>query len=213
MRSRKRKRRARLLDEMRWNPGLRTYIARRDAWTGGVLRSSPPPPAAAAGAPPASTTAPTTSATTTTGSNSSHFPPAAAPPIIPPTDLLELVPLHPPLLPPSNPIRASITPATYASIYSKVVTQGLTPTIPINLADVTRALVQGWKADGEWPPQGGQLGAGGEGLAGAGKRRAGRGVLGGLRGGRLRRVLGLGGEGGEGEREGRGDAPGGGEGG
>ena len=41
--SRKRKRRRRLLDEMRWNAGLQTYVARRDAWTGGITRSSPPP--------------------------------------------------------------------------------------------------------------------------------------------------------------------------
>jgi hypothetical protein len=53
----------------------------------------------------------------------------------------------------SNPIRASITPAMFPSIYSKVVIQGLTPTVPINLADMTKAMVQGWKADGQWPPK------------------------------------------------------------
>lgn len=53
----------------------------------------------------------------------------------------------------SNPVRSSITPALYASLYSKVIVQGLTPTIPINLADVTKALVAGWKADGQWPPK------------------------------------------------------------
>lgn len=62
-----------------------------------------------------------------------------------------LIPVVPSLIATTNPIRASITPAMYPSIYSKVVVQGLTPTVPINLADVTKAMVQGWKADGQWP--------------------------------------------------------------
>ncbi|RAO66860.1 uncharacterized protein BHQ10_002872 [Talaromyces amestolkiae] len=53
----------------------------------------------------------------------------------------------------SNPVRSSISPTLYPSLYSKVIVQGLTPTIPINLADVTKALVAGWKADGQWPPK------------------------------------------------------------
>lgn len=61
------------------------------------------------------------------------------------------IPVVPSLIAATNPIRASITPAMYPSIYSKVVVQGLTPTVPINLADVTKAMVQGWKSDGQWP--------------------------------------------------------------
>lgn len=64
-----------------------------------------------------------------------------------------LIPVVPSMIATTNPIRASITPAMYPSIYSKVVVQGLTPTVPINLADVTKAMVQGWKADGQWPPK------------------------------------------------------------
>ncbi|PGH05213.1 hypothetical protein GX51_03112 [Blastomyces parvus] len=64
-----------------------------------------------------------------------------------------LIPVVEPLLPITNPVRASIKPSIYPSIYSKVVIQSLTPAIPINLSDVTKALVQGWKADGEWPPK------------------------------------------------------------
>ncbi|KAI9044076.1 DUF4050 domain-containing protein [Aspergillus affinis] len=63
------------------------------------------------------------------------------------------IPVAPSLISTSNPIRAAITPIMYPSIYSKVVVQGLTPTVPINLADVTKAMVQGWKADGQWPPK------------------------------------------------------------
>lgn len=62
-----------------------------------------------------------------------------------------LIPVAPPFLSPSNPIRSTITLDIYPSIYTKVVVQGMTPTVPINLADVTKAMVQGWKADGQWP--------------------------------------------------------------
>jgi hypothetical protein len=64
-----------------------------------------------------------------------------------------LIPVAPPLLSPSNPIRATINPSIYPSIYTKVVVQGMTPTVPVNLADLTKAMVQGWKADGQWPPK------------------------------------------------------------
>lgn len=64
-----------------------------------------------------------------------------------------VVPVMEPFLPETNYVRSSITPAIYASLYSKVIVQGLTPTIPINLSDVTKALVAGWKADGQWPPK------------------------------------------------------------
>lgn len=61
------------------------------------------------------------------------------------------IPVVPSILAHTNPIRASITPSMYPSIYSKVIVQSLTPTVPINLADVTKAMVQGWKTDGTWP--------------------------------------------------------------
>lgn len=64
-----------------------------------------------------------------------------------------VLPIAPPLFPATNIIRASISPAIYPQIYSKVIIQGLTPSIPINLADVTRALVCGWKSEGQWPPK------------------------------------------------------------
>jgi hypothetical protein len=63
--------------------------------------------------------------------------------------------LYPPLLPSSNPVRASIKPSIYTAIYSKVVVQGLTPTVPIPLPHIVAALVQGWKAEDNWPPKGG----------------------------------------------------------
>lgn len=67
-----------------------------------------------------------------------------------------LVPLAPPLLP-QNVIRQSITPKAYSDIYAKIVVSGQTPKVPINLSHMTRALVQGWKDDGEWPPRPGPV--------------------------------------------------------
>ncbi|KAJ5759523.1 hypothetical protein N7520_006679 [Penicillium odoratum] len=64
-----------------------------------------------------------------------------------------LIPVAPPFLSHENPIRATINSSIYPSIYSKVVVQGMTPTVPVNLAHLTKAMVQGWKADGQWPPK------------------------------------------------------------
>lgn len=64
-----------------------------------------------------------------------------------------LLPLAPPLLPPNNPLRASITPSVYLSLYEKLIIHNLQPSCPINLSDMLRACVSGWKRDGEWPPR------------------------------------------------------------
>ncbi|KAL2753745.1 hypothetical protein ACRALDRAFT_2029509 [Sodiomyces alcalophilus JCM 7366] len=64
-----------------------------------------------------------------------------------------LLPIPPPILPPNNPMRASITPAIYISLYEKVIVHNLTPSCPVNLADMIRSCVAGWKRDGEWPPR------------------------------------------------------------
>lgn len=64
-----------------------------------------------------------------------------------------LIPVPPPLVSPDNFLRKSLTPKTYPEIYSKIVLGSRTPTIPINLSDMTHALVQGWKDSGEWPPR------------------------------------------------------------
>ncbi|KAL8354112.1 hypothetical protein RB601_003794 [Gaeumannomyces tritici] len=64
-----------------------------------------------------------------------------------------VVPIPAPLLPPANAMRASISPAIYLSIYDKVVSHSLQPSCPINLVDMMRSCVAGWKRDGEWPPR------------------------------------------------------------
>ena len=155
--SRKRKRQQVHLEEMEWNEGLRHFVERRDAWSGAkIQRSSPATTKRADGvgtdpsrkrnaiyAPPGATAG---------GFEGVLFDRRSTPPPCQSPNAT-LVPLAPPILPPDNVVRASITPATYPSIYSKIVIQGLTPTVPINLHDVVGALVQGWKDNDEWPPK------------------------------------------------------------
>ena len=64
-----------------------------------------------------------------------------------------MLPIGQPLLPPNNPLRASIAPPVYLSLYDKVIMQSLQPACPINLSDMLRSCVAGWKRDGEWPPR------------------------------------------------------------
>ncbi|KAF1924720.1 uncharacterized protein M421DRAFT_71913 [Didymella exigua CBS 183.55] len=143
-RERKRKRRRmRLEEEMAENEGLRIWVQRRDAWTGAASVRRYGPEAEA------DTTAQDVE-----------------------PDTFDLVPVAPRLLP-TNAIRASITPKSYPDIYAKIVSSSRTPSVPINLADMTRALVQGWKDTNEWPPKIGAL----DPLAG--RRRGAGAVLGG----------------------------------
>ncbi|CAI6339221.1 unnamed protein product [Periconia digitata] len=176
----KRKRDEQLRNEMDENEGLRIFVARRDRWTGAdavrkygtaarpiqdessnpsekttVIPDSSTGESAgrdnddthmsSPGSSPTSTTTPpmdpSDSRALTTGASIPHT---------------TLIPVAPPLLP-TNSIRASITSRTYPDIYSKIVLQGRTPAVPINLADMTKALVKGWRDSGEWPPKQGAL--------------------------------------------------------
>ncbi|EEP81572.1 predicted protein [Uncinocarpus reesii 1704] len=64
-----------------------------------------------------------------------------------------LVPIVPPILPISNPFRSYTVPANYLAIYNKLVVEGNTPAVPVNLLHMTRSLVVGWKREGQWPPK------------------------------------------------------------
>ncbi|MCJ1411038.1 hypothetical protein MMC19_005126 [Ptychographa xylographoides] len=137
--SRKRKRRARQMEQMDWNRGLRTYVERRNKWTGGRFSAES-----------ASDEGGVHLATAGQDSEDhAHDNPQSS--MITPHSV-ELVPIVAPLISPLNPIRSSITPASYANIYDKVIIEGITPKVPINLGDMTRAIVAGWKSHGEWPP-------------------------------------------------------------
>ena len=139
--SRKRKKIARVQEEMEWNAGLAFFEARRNAWTRAV-------------ADPVKSASPT-------ATNGSHISPnalspATSAPSSPTAGLSTLpqVPVTGPFLPPDHPMRKQASsPSSYADIYTRIVAAGTTPKIPINALHITRSLVQGWKESGEWPPR------------------------------------------------------------
>jgi Protein of unknown function (DUF4050) len=206
-----RRRRADLEQEMKWNPGLRFFVERRDTWTGAKKRKNVVQRRRRQ--PSSSSVSPKGDATPSLGQNGEGGSSAdvgaktnsadePSSPVRISTDLLEdltlsekktrdttttteekddahpdnydldgsddisdeiddcdynsddsMIPVMEPFIAESNYVRSSITPAIYASLYSKVIVQGLSPTIPINLSDITKALVAGWKTDGQWPPK------------------------------------------------------------
>ena len=173
-RDKKRKRRHALQEEMNYNAGLCIFMRRRDAWTGAIPMPQSPLDSAVeseasesiaihSGSEDIDLLSPLTSTSqlsTNSKNEATNIPsdPGRAS-VFPKEEELAhisqsvLIPLPPPLLPHSNPVRAGISPATYPSIYSKIVVQGLSPTVPVNLKDVVGAIVDGWKRDGEWPPR------------------------------------------------------------
>lgn len=199
---RRTKRRRLMEEEMGWNTGLRTYVERRNAWSGAqvvkrkrptasrrtsskIMTSEQPADVAGDGQSgngsgsrnsaedveivdhescmSSSLQLSATADTSVTTAPDLQHDDSSFTPLPPGTepegsaiegDPETLIPVVPSIIPLSNPVRASIDSSVYPSIYSKVVIQSLTPTIPINLADMTKCLVQGWKADGQWPPQG-----------------------------------------------------------
>jgi hypothetical protein len=117
----------RISDEMKSNEGLRCFVERRDLWTGARFVPAIP-------------------SSLTTNSNASTI---SVPDSLYWCDLQ--IPVAPPILPVEIcPMRANITPKAYDTIYDKVVLQTITPSCPINLKDMTRSCVQGWKRDGTW---------------------------------------------------------------
>lgn len=142
--ARRRRHQARLEQEMAENEGLRTWVERRDIWTGATsVRKYG-----------TRKRAPMVSPTPEAGSSELATPPGPESQSIDGAtlDTFDIVPIAPRLLA-TNPIRASINPKAYPDIFQKIVVSSRTPSVPINLADMTRALVQGWKDSDEWPPK------------------------------------------------------------
>lgn len=164
---RKKRKRKDLEDELAENSGLCFFLRRRNAWTGAVPReraerklatssdSSPartPTSGISAGAERMEGV--TSSAVVEMSpwippSHASAFAPPPRPEVL--TDVM--LPLAPPLIPPSNPVRISLSSRSQSDLYSKIVRDSRTPAIPVNLADMTRIIVQGWKDEGNWPPR------------------------------------------------------------
>ncbi len=115
-----------------------------------VTSGSPPAPTSPIHSPPTRTST-TTASESDSGVQRTTSQDSSTPAILYPVHTV--VPVPPPLLPAQNPMRASIQPSMYGSLYDKVVVQSLQPSCPVNLADMLRACVVGWKRDGEWPPR------------------------------------------------------------
>lgn len=137
---RKRRRQNNLAEEMESNDGLRCYVERRDAWTGartvhhGNFKRDDISDSIKKGGSGFGD-----SSDSSGNANAIEW------------DDTPLVPIAPSILPVDKcPMRANITPRAYDTIYDKVITQGLPPSCPINLQDMTSAIVQGWKRDGTW---------------------------------------------------------------
>ena len=153
---RKRQRRDALKEEMKENEGLRLWVQRRDAWTGVAAVNKYGTQRPAKVAPTTNGESSSTTSTTRSSSDASASMDIDPPPSLPHPNARSseepLVPVAHPLLP-DNTIRQSISPKAYPDIYSKIVLSSRTPAVPINLADVTKALVKGWQEHGEWPPK------------------------------------------------------------
>lgn len=158
--NRKRRRRAALESEMDWNTGLACFVGRRDAWTGAAAVEK-----YGTNRPPKSDQVLDDSSSGDTGSGTPDTSVVAAKlqneenikvgndvPTSNNHPYEPRVPVPQRLLA-DNSIRKSVTPKVYPDIYSKIVVSGRSPAVPINLSDMTRALVVGWKESGEWPPK------------------------------------------------------------
>lgn len=168
--ARRRRRRERLEEEMTWNDGMSHFMARRDAWCGArtieqvralEARRADDAKADAASASASTGSTPRTSTSSTTAASASTTATSPDPNIhvagmtvAPPSSVL--IPVTARIMP-DHPIRRRISPGMYSEIYSKIILQSRTPSVPINLSNMIHALVQGWKEDGEWPPKSGPL--------------------------------------------------------
>ncbi|KAF3911560.1 hypothetical protein ABW20_dc0110320 [Dactylellina cionopaga] len=129
---RKARRKMELEEEMRWNDGLRIWVERRDLWTQADKNGRVP-------------------------IGKSKFEDVSL-------DLRfddsfkarwknELTPIPAVYLRHQNPFYDAVVPDAYPQLYQRIIIKGNTPTIPISLQHMTNALVEGWKADGQWPPK------------------------------------------------------------
>lgn len=148
----KERRRKRRLEMQAWNEGLDCWTRRRDAWT--CARKVPPSSMSQDTRPPPpkisfNDDTPSDDPASPCEGNSTTSKPQSTPTYTPITQ----IPIAQPLIPPENGIRSQIGPAVYGKIYEKVVTSSITPAVPINLKDITRSCVEGWKREGEWPPR------------------------------------------------------------
>ncbi|KAH6640691.1 hypothetical protein F5144DRAFT_484839 [Chaetomium tenue] len=148
-------RRRAVRDEIKWNPGLACFEARRNAWTGAKTVRLKPKPAS-----PASPSSArrlfwrhqkTQSTVSQTAVITSSSPPGPTSPISPTTTRTSTTTASD-----SDSAGAHRTISQDSSapaILHPIYTISQQPSCPVNLADMLRACVVGWKRDGEWPPK------------------------------------------------------------
>jgi hypothetical protein len=146
---RKLRRQKRLNAELDYNEGLRCFVARRNAWTGAKRvkhrRGNAPLALHTAGD---ASKSPARSEGHTEEKDGNEADSEDE-------EIVDtFIPIAPPMLPPSTPMRKNMTSRAYGTIYDKVILQSQTPFCPINLGTVVNSCVHGWKRDGEWPPKG-----------------------------------------------------------
>jgi hypothetical protein len=185
--ARRRRRRRALEEEMAYNRGLCFFLRRRNAWTSAVSHesvkaraegrdtflptvgsSSDTPESSSsssklsvgAGLPSPPLDADSAIATDPSASqdNESEF----SSPLNPETLTNVLIPLAAPIVPSSHPVRASILTRSDSELYEKIVRDNRTPAVPINLSQMMRVVVQGWKDEGNWPPRGTNMSSAGQ---------------------------------------------------
>jgi len=175
---RRRARKRRLLEqELSWNEGLRIWTLRRDSWTAAVPQK-PDSNSQASSSHRQKRISRDSQQRSESDFTGGDLTPAPSWPLPnnaqngtdasivedvrctvvdgePQEDLRDgpYLPIYPPLLPASHALRSRIKPSAYPTLYSKVVVQGLSPNVPIPLNHMINALVEGWKTEGNWPPQ------------------------------------------------------------
>lgn len=180
LQARKNRKRKALEEELQHNQGLCFFLQRRNAWTGAVPRpivdqetqrrqsqaqSDSPQRALSTSSDSSHTLSSPSSSPEASNPDSTrtslpaviaayHTDPFQCPED--PESITDvLIPQCTPMISPSNPVRASMMSKSHSELYEKVVRDNRSPAIPINLAHMTRVIVQGWKDEGNWPPKSG----------------------------------------------------------
>ncbi|KAK6504730.1 hypothetical protein TWF481_006669 [Arthrobotrys musiformis] len=144
---RKARRKKDLEEEMKWNDGLRIWIERRDLWTQADKNGRVP-----IGKSKFEDVSPTTANINPLDLDAIRFQDGLSYRAKWKNELLTLTP-HYNYASYQNPFYDAVVPDAYPQLYQRIIIKNNTPTIPINLQHMTNALIEGWKADGQWPPK------------------------------------------------------------
>jgi len=160
--------------EMSWNRGLCFFVRRRNAWTAAISKESmqqqqqdEEEQKVAKDKEQEADKLSETSPTSTSSDPGIHTPTSTLPspglqaeptdPFSPPTSPTALTqvlfPIASPLIPMNHRIRESLLSRPDQELYDRLILDSRSPLVPINLKDIIRVMVCGWKSDGNWPPR------------------------------------------------------------